>query len=280
MKYIDLDFCELRRFMTAGAIAAETSKRRAVVKYAIQFVRDAVVIELLAQTSGLLTIGQSYAISTFVAGDDFTNVGAASNTSGTSFVATGTTPSTWTHASALDSIILGFKAPAGYDSVAYVLGPFIAAKTGTGEDTVYTFTIEFLNAQLDQLLANNLDEVTLLPEIRWTSTNENGETLAFDWVVQNNVIRGGESVTSYPVTAIAITLPEITKLVGGDGCLDGQLLAGFPDNTIFEVVTDLGDGILGESRWQKRPGDETVSDVAAGVIVCTDFFTRLYRVAG
>src|SRR4051812_24563605 len=50
------------------------------------------------------------------------------------------------------TVVLGFKAPAGYDSVAYVLGPFTAVKTGTAEDgdVTYTFTIEFLNALLDQ----------------------------------------------------------------------------------------------------------------------------------
>lgn len=48
-------------------------------------------------TSGLLTIGVSYQIDTYVSGDDFTNVGAPSNESGVRFVATGTTPAIWTN---------------------------------------------------------------------------------------------------------------------------------------------------------------------------------------
>lgn len=53
-----------------------------------------------AQTSGTLTIGKKYRINTFVAGDDFVNVGGT-NVSGNEFVATGTTPTTWTNSSSL-----------------------------------------------------------------------------------------------------------------------------------------------------------------------------------
>jgi hypothetical protein len=51
------------------------------------------------QTAGPLVVGQRYSILLFVSGDSFTNVGAASNTTGVIFVATGTTPTTWTHSS-------------------------------------------------------------------------------------------------------------------------------------------------------------------------------------
>ncbi len=53
------------------------------------------------QTSGTLTVGVSYTIGAFVSGDNFTNVGASSNATGVTFTATGTTPTTWTHASTL-----------------------------------------------------------------------------------------------------------------------------------------------------------------------------------
>lgn len=59
-------------------------------------------------TAGPLVVGVMYKIKTFVAGDDFTNVGALANSSGTSFVATGTTPTTWTNLSTLvDDTLLG-----------------------------------------------------------------------------------------------------------------------------------------------------------------------------
>jgi len=50
-------------------------------------------------TSGTLTIGKRYRLKDFIAGDDFTNVGAASNADGVEFIATGTTPTTWTNSS-------------------------------------------------------------------------------------------------------------------------------------------------------------------------------------
>ena len=52
-------------------------------------------------TSGTLTIGHTYLIDERLGADDFTNVGAASNTTGTIFVASGTTPTLWTSGSSL-----------------------------------------------------------------------------------------------------------------------------------------------------------------------------------
>lgn len=60
---------------------------------------------LTSQTSGTLVIGQRYLIESFVAGDSFTNVGAASNATGVVFVATGTTPTTWTNSSELRKVL-------------------------------------------------------------------------------------------------------------------------------------------------------------------------------
>ena len=53
-----------------------------------------------ALTSGTLVVGKEYIIDTYVAGDDFTNVGGT-NVTGTVFTATGTTPTTWTNSSSL-----------------------------------------------------------------------------------------------------------------------------------------------------------------------------------
>lgn len=54
----------------------------------------------VTQTSGVLEVGVSYTIITFVAGDNFTNVGGT-NVTGNVFVATGTTPTTYTNGSTL-----------------------------------------------------------------------------------------------------------------------------------------------------------------------------------
>jgi len=56
---------------------------------------------MATQTSGTLTIGFRYRITSYVASDSFTNVGASSNATGVEFTATGTTPTTWTNSSVL-----------------------------------------------------------------------------------------------------------------------------------------------------------------------------------
>ena len=50
------------------------------------------------QTAGKLVVGGNYTITTFESGDNFTNVGG-SNSSSSTFTATGTTPTTWTNGS-------------------------------------------------------------------------------------------------------------------------------------------------------------------------------------
>ncbi len=56
-----------------------------------------------ALTSGTLEIGQEYIIDDWITNDDFTNVGGT-NEDGNIFVATGTTPTTWTNSSSLRAL--------------------------------------------------------------------------------------------------------------------------------------------------------------------------------
>jgi len=55
-------------------------------------------------TSGTLKVGKTYIIDNYVTGDDFTNVGASTNSTGEIFVATGTTPADWSNGSSLRQI--------------------------------------------------------------------------------------------------------------------------------------------------------------------------------
>jgi hypothetical protein len=57
-----------------------------------------------SSTSGALVVGTSYNITTYASDDDFSNVGGT-NVAGTTFTATGTTPTHWAHASSLRSWI-------------------------------------------------------------------------------------------------------------------------------------------------------------------------------
>lgn len=54
-------------------------------------------------TSGTLVVGKTYYIQNWITADDFANVGGA-NVDGTTFIATGTTPTTWTNSSVLIAI--------------------------------------------------------------------------------------------------------------------------------------------------------------------------------
>lgn len=63
-----------------------------------------VVTSLAAVTSGTLVDRKRYRILSYVAGDNFTNIGASSNASGVEFIATGSTPTTWTNGSSLEMI--------------------------------------------------------------------------------------------------------------------------------------------------------------------------------
>lgn len=78
---------------------------RSKIDYAKSFLRRNYTVTP-ALTSGDLVVGKVYQILRFVFGDDFSNVGASSNSSGTVFTATGTTPTIWTGATRVAEIQL------------------------------------------------------------------------------------------------------------------------------------------------------------------------------
>ena len=86
---------------TAGAITVFTDPNPQ-----LRLVQITAVNNVGTKASGALVIGNTYSIATYFAGDDFTNVGAASNALNVTFIATGTTPAVWTFGSTL--------APAAY----------------------------------------------------------------------------------------------------------------------------------------------------------------------
>lgn len=95
----------------------------------------------VTQTSGALGVSITYRIVTYVAGDNFSNVGckdssgAASNGfSGAVFVATGTTPTTYSNGSTLQTLYYEDNDSAA-DSLAiyfYSLGSYLSTSQGTG----------------------------------------------------------------------------------------------------------------------------------------------------
>lgn len=72
---------ELRKLMNDGSTPL---RYKAIIDFTYE-----------SYTSGTLTIGKEYVISVLEAGDDFSNVGYVSDKA--TFIATGTTPTTWTN---------------------------------------------------------------------------------------------------------------------------------------------------------------------------------------
>ena len=101
------------------------------------------------QTAGPLVSGKTYLILTFVAGDDFANVGAAANASGEFFTASGTTPTIWANGSALQDVTseLAYDCSAVDIAAALNLLPSIIASGGvTVSGATGFFTISFVAA--------------------------------------------------------------------------------------------------------------------------------------
>jgi hypothetical protein len=110
-------------------------------------------VELAEKSAAPLVVGKTYRIKTYGDGDDFANVGAGLNFGGTVFVATGTTPTTWTNGSILeesgDLIPHIFKNEIGMDLTfphswlgGYTLTPS-EADILTSENTFLTLSANF-----------------------------------------------------------------------------------------------------------------------------------------
>ncbi len=100
-----------------------------------------------AQSSGSLIARVPYVITTYAAGDDFTNLSAASNASGVGFISNNTTPTNWSHGSILTPtpFIVFEDVASGQDSNGYFhVGTFVSSEKlttvygGTGDSGLST----------------------------------------------------------------------------------------------------------------------------------------------
>lgn len=165
-------------------LAAVTITRGSTVPIEVQFVRNGTTYDpTFTQTSGALTIGYWYKITSFVSGDDFTNLGAGSNATGQYFKSTGTTPTTWTHATELQrcsstGVLFGLKwtvKEAGkFDDAPLVLAAGVDFTTiGSGSTVSFRAECNYYTAALNTLLgvggtsADDVAEVALMGEIAW-----------------------------------------------------------------------------------------------------------------
>lgn len=96
------------------------------------------------QTSGTLTIGKVYRIKDWITNDDFTNVGGT-NVDGNEFVATGTTPTTWTNS----SVLVRIGAVAEYDGSSMTAGTWFNKSGNDLDGTVTSASLENKVAALE-----------------------------------------------------------------------------------------------------------------------------------
>ncbi len=159
--------------LVTTAMGSLTIPRSATARTEVQFVQDGSVFDPDEPlTEGLLDVGITYKIITFAAGDDFTNVGAASNATGVVFTATGETPTDWEHESILKecdasgaTFALSWLVKQSFtgDTLASI-SPF--TKFGTSTSTVFSGSCSYRTSALDALLGTSVS-LELLGQLSW-----------------------------------------------------------------------------------------------------------------
>ena len=147
--------------------------------------------------------------------------------------------------------IFGMKVIGKYDGN-YVVAALAWVKTGTGVDTVYTFTFSFINTDLDALfhvdadVTNDVVTVSLMGEVQWILGGARHKSQTITVKIVNDVNRGGESVPNMPPIAYGVFLPSITRLVGGTATdLDALPTVGLDLGYIILLLVTVG----GELAW-------------------------------
>lgn len=164
--------------------------------------------------------------------------------------------------------IFGVKPTGKYDDV-YATAALAWVKTGTGENTVYSFTLSLINTVLDALFFvdgnpnNDLAQLTLMCELQWTTGGVTSKTPTLVLLLDNDVIRDGDVAPTIPAVAYAVYLPGITRLVGGTAIdLDAIPTVGLALGYILELLIDDGAGNLQWTPYILKTGAAGAGGVA------------------
>ena len=122
-------------------------------------------LQITYATSGALVSGVEYVITSFSAGDDFTNVGAGSNATGVVFTATGTTPTTWSNGSTITVNEFTVASELVHDAVAFYAEALCWAtnndpREGKAKEDAAAL-IQTLNETITATDSNSIDEEML-----------------------------------------------------------------------------------------------------------------------
>lgn len=156
-----------------------------------------------SQTSGALIVGHSYTIRTFVAGDDFVNVGGT-NVTGNIFTASGTTPTVYTNGSTLvDNTVSTITATVLQGNL--IQGTPVWTRVSAG---IYraTLTGAFLEAKTQIPFGVSLGATTSIAQVLYGATGVEGY-IYFD--------RESDNILRLTCVSAATNLPaDISVLIG------------------------------------------------------------------
>ncbi|CAN5462910.1 hypothetical protein BH20VER3_BH20VER3_00960 [soil metagenome] len=144
--------------------------------------------------------------------------------------------------------ILGLK-PLGQYDADYVVAALAWVKSGTGVGALYTFTLSFINPDLDALFRvdgdpeNDVVAIELMGELQWIYGGTTYKSQTFVVTIVNDVNRGGETVPDLPPLAFGVYLPSITGLTGGASSdLDAVPTVTLRTGYIVQVLRVNGEG--------------------------------------
>lgn len=147
--------------------------------------------------------------------------------------------------------IFGIKDKDKFDGD-YVAAGLAWVKTGSGDTTLYTFSVNFITVALDGLFFvdgnpnNDVAVLLLMAELQWQTGGDYFKSQTIEIRLNNDINRGGETVSPMPSIAYGVFLPEITRLEGGTSIdLDNVATIGLVTGYIIEVLVD----VLGERTW-------------------------------
>ncbi len=136
--------------------------------------------------------------------------------------------------------IFGIKDPGEYDEADFVAGALSWVKTGTGVNTVYSFSFTFITTDLDTAFKVNGDpsddvaQLTLMGEVQWTTGGNSVKTPTLTITVDNDIVRGGETVSGFPPSLYGLFLPSVTSFEQ----LDDVATVGLQVGTIVQIMID------------------------------------------
>jgi hypothetical protein len=211
-----------------------------------------------AYTSGSLVSGRSYHISTFVAGDDFSNVGAY-NITDNQFKATGTTPTDWTHGSTLVDM----------DSTSFLTGTYAVSiippvVTGTvyirfsGDTFAETIVMrgKYFSGNYRIQLYGTLE----VQEIISSATITRGTGIQRSVITKSGAFNGDNyaNVVAYYATdgiyriidGHTVTLPaDQASVPSTDDIAVGDIIKGATSGAYGDVLEVTGTGSFASSNW-------------------------------